>query len=89
MDQGVSPIQERQRCLVAIHEELLYVYLAEGKQRACPALVLNLEYFDTMCFRKVPRPFIGENNLSYRLCKYIKEEIEGPVEHLDEEREFL
>lgn len=89
VNQGVSTVQDGQHRLVIVPEEALDIDLAQRKQPAKRALMLKPQDRLSMVLRSLPDAIRGGDKLTRRLDADVEQQIDRPVEHLDEERELL
>ena len=89
VDERVSPVEDGQHVLVALPKKRLHGDLLDGEQEAEDAVVLQVEDGDAVLLRRLPDAVGGEDELTAGLDADVEEQVDGPVEHLDEEGEFL
>ena len=89
MNQRVSPVEDRQHIGVRRSEPHLYIGLPQRKQPAKGALLFEVEDGDGVVLGGLPNPIGSEYQLAGRFDADVEDQIDGPVEHLDEERELL
>lgn len=89
VDQGISAIQKGERILMPMHEPLLHVPLFYGKQEREHPILLSLQHSDTVCLRDIPDVRLAKQPLRRNARHAVKSVVDDPVEHLDQEGEFL
>lgn len=75
---------------MVIQEELLEVDLADKEDEAQPRFMLDIKDQNAMIFGQLPQTIVlGEEQLRQRFGDGVESQIEDPVEHFDQEGEFL
>lgn len=88
MDESVSSIEHGERVLMARHEPMLNAVLGEWKEKTQGPELFESEDVETVSLGNFPdglRKDLGGNDLGHT----VEEVSDDPVEHFDQEREFL
>lgn len=89
MDERIESVEEGQEVLVAVHEPLLDVEFSDEEQEAEDAEVFEGEEGDGVGLGCGPDSLAGEDFVGEDCGHAVEEVVEDPVEHFDEEGEFL
>ena len=89
MEEGVGPIQDRQHGLVAFSEEGLHSNLAHGEQEAKGTILLKVQNSNTVALSHLPHSISGKDEAADTLDADVEEQVDGPVEHLNQEGKLL
>jgi hypothetical protein len=89
VDEGIDAVEEGEHVFVALHEELLHADFSEREEEFRPCAVLGVQDGDAVRFGDFPEAVGGEQHGDEELGGGIEAVVEGPVEHFDEEGEFL
>lgn len=75
---------------MVIQEELLKVDFADKEDEAQPRFMFDIKDQNAMVFGQLPETIVfGEEQLRQRFGDGVEGQIEDPVEHFDQEGEFL
>jgi len=89
MDPRVHPVENRQQVMVSMYKVVLHINLSQRKQKTQRTVLLDCEKGNPMVLRRLPNTITREDNLGKGLHAGVEGEIQGPVEHLDQEGELL
>lgn len=89
MDERVGPIQNRQHGLVVFSEEGLHIDLAHREQEAKGTLLLKVENCNAVALGHLPHPIRGKDEPADALDADVEEQVDGPIEHLNQEGKLL
>lgn len=88
VNKSVCAVQDSEGGLVAGHKPVLNAVFGQGEEEAKGPKLFEFEDGETVGFGDVPDGF-GEDLLGDDLGEAVKEVGDDPVEHFDEEGEFL
>ena len=88
MDQSVGAVEDGQCGLVIAHEPHLHVVFPPGEEELEGSVLLEFQDLQTVVFGDLPY-LLGEYLLGDDFRHAVEEVGNDPVEHLDEEGEFL
>lgn len=89
MYQSVGPVENGEGILVFIHEPLLNASFLYRKQETQPAELLEFQYCYAMRLGNVPDTLSYKQFLRCNGCHPVESIVDDPIEHFDQEREFL
>ena len=89
VDEGVGAVEEGEEVFVAVHEEVLDVDFSEREENLRPRGVFGVQNRDAVRFGHFPEAVGGEELRGEEFRTGVESEVEDPVKHLDQEREFL
>lgn len=87
--EGVGAVEEGEDVGVAVHEEVLDADLGEGEEDLRPGGVFGVEDGDAVRFGDFPKAVGREEHCGEDFRGGVEAIVERPVEHLDQEGEFL
>lgn len=73
---------------MASEKPSLKVILADGEQKAQPGFVLNIQNKHTVILGQFAKSGSGKGDLGNGFGEGVKQQIEDPVEHFDQEGKF-
>lgn len=89
MNKRVGPVENSQHGLVVSPEPHLDIDLSQREEEAERALVLEPKNSNAVVLGRLPNTIGGEDQFAGLLDADVEEQVDGPVEHLDQEGELL
>jgi hypothetical protein len=89
VNQGIGPVEESERVLMAMHEPLLHTALVNWEQKAQPAKLFKLQHCNTVSLGNVPYSRFREYTLRGDGGHAVESVVDDPVEHLYQKGELL
>lgn len=89
VDERVCAVEEGEYVFVTVHEEVLDIDFGEREENLGPCGVFGIQDGDAVLFGDFPETLGGEELCGEEFRAGVESVVENPVEHLDQEREFL